>query len=95
MIVAETTVYFGTPRNAHLFFVEDYQAYALYWFEFTYIVLFRNTEDRGPKRSYLQTGPRLGTDMTGCLHNICIVHNTRRLLRRRVLGTMCVYIHIY
>ena len=33
MIVAETTVYFGTTRNAHSFFVEDFQFDALYWFK--------------------------------------------------------------
>ena len=32
VIVAETTVYFRTPRNAHSFFVEDFQSDALYWF---------------------------------------------------------------
>ena len=32
MIVAETTVYFGTTWNAHSFFVEDFQSDALYWY---------------------------------------------------------------
>ena len=29
--MAETTVYFGNLRNAHSFFVEDFQSDALYW----------------------------------------------------------------
>ena len=30
--MAETTVYFRTPRNAYSFFVEDFQSDTLYWF---------------------------------------------------------------
>ena len=35
--MAETTVYFRTPRNAHSFLVEDFQSDALYWYQGIYI----------------------------------------------------------
>ena len=40
--MAETTVCFRTPRNAHSFFEEDFQSDALYWSVVLFTVIYQN-----------------------------------------------------